>query len=285
MQFKNGGATLFIPDGAAEETAFSRTTHLCVGAHQDDIEFMAYHAIADCYQKPNMWFSGVVVTDGAGSPRSGAYAGYTGENMKAVRCREQQAAAMVGGYSLVTQLGYTSADLKNKANTAPVEELARLFLAMRPALVYTHNLADRHGTHLAVCLRVLSALRAVRAQYQPKALYGMEVWRSLDWLSQQDKCLFDASKHPNIAAGVSACFDSQITGGKRYDTAVLGRRAANATFGLSHAVDTGNAVEYGMDMTALITSDEPPAAFLARQIDRFRQDAISLINEVGSTED
>ena len=34
--------TIYIPDGTEEEQALERTTHLCIAAHQDDIEFMAY---------------------------------------------------------------------------------------------------------------------------------------------------------------------------------------------------------------------------------------------------
>lgn len=284
MKFTNQGATLFISDGAAEREALSRTTHLCVCAHQDDIEFMAYNGIADCYLKQDKWFSGVVLTDGAGSPRSGMYASYSGEEMMGVRVNEQNAAAMVGGYSLVAQLHYSSAAVKDADNSAPVEELKNLLLAMRPQVIFTHNLADSHGTHLAVCLRVIAALRAVREEYKPEALYGMEVWRSLDWLSKEDKLTFDASAHPNIAASISALFDSQIAGGKRYDAAILGRRAANATFGASHSVDTVNAVAFGMDMTELILSTMSPSEFLRLRLERFEKDAFSLLKEVGGAD-
>ena len=30
---------LFAPDGAEEKAALERTTHLCIAAHEDDIEF------------------------------------------------------------------------------------------------------------------------------------------------------------------------------------------------------------------------------------------------------
>lgn len=61
---------LFAPDGAEEKAALERTTHLCIAAHEDDIEFMAFAPIAECFQKSDKWFCGVVTTDGAGSPRS-----------------------------------------------------------------------------------------------------------------------------------------------------------------------------------------------------------------------
>ena len=40
---------IYISDGTDEKTAISRTTHLAISAHQDDIEFMAYAPIAECF--------------------------------------------------------------------------------------------------------------------------------------------------------------------------------------------------------------------------------------------
>ena len=45
----NEKAILYIPDGERKERAFARTTHLAIAAHQDDIEFMAYAPIAECF--------------------------------------------------------------------------------------------------------------------------------------------------------------------------------------------------------------------------------------------
>ncbi|OVE77043.1 PIG-L family deacetylase, partial [bacterium E08(2017)] len=73
----NDNTDIFIPGNIDLDEAVSRTTHLAIGAHQDDIEIMAYHGIASCYRQVDKWFSGVTVTDGSGSPRSGEYADYT----------------------------------------------------------------------------------------------------------------------------------------------------------------------------------------------------------------
>lgn len=86
----NQKAIVFVPDGEEQAAALRRTTHLCISAHQDDIEFMAYGPISECFGKKDKWFTGVVVTDGAGSPRSGLYADYTDEDMKAIRIVEQK---------------------------------------------------------------------------------------------------------------------------------------------------------------------------------------------------
>ena len=48
MNFQNSTAELFIPDGLGEQAALSRVTHLGIGAHEDDLEFMAYHGILAC---------------------------------------------------------------------------------------------------------------------------------------------------------------------------------------------------------------------------------------------
>lgn len=36
----------YIPDGTDEKKALSRTTHLAISAHQDDIEFMASRSVS-----------------------------------------------------------------------------------------------------------------------------------------------------------------------------------------------------------------------------------------------
>src|SRR6266542_3204183 len=93
MKFHNTSADFFVPDGVEAEAALARTTHLCISAHQDDIEIMAYHGIAECFGQKEKWFTGVVVTNGAGSPRSGIYGDYTDEEMQKVRIVEQRKAA------------------------------------------------------------------------------------------------------------------------------------------------------------------------------------------------
>src|SRR5207237_8593611 len=108
MQFHKSTADFFVPDGTAADAAIARTTHLCISAHQDDIEIMAYHGVAECFGQKDKWFTGVVVTNGAGSPRSGIYGGYTDEQMQKVRLIEQRKAAYVGEYACQIQLGFPS---------------------------------------------------------------------------------------------------------------------------------------------------------------------------------
>src|SRR5579862_8028623 len=167
MRFHNAAADLFVPHGLDPHAALARTTHLCIAAHQDDVEIMAYHGIAECFGQRDKWFSAVVATNGAGSPRSGVYAAYSDEEMQKVRLKEQRKAAFVGEYGCQIQLGFSSAQVKNPGEAAPVEDIQKILLASRPETVYLHNLADKHDTHVAVAMRSIAALRAVRDQVRP----------------------------------------------------------------------------------------------------------------------
>lgn len=272
---------IYISDGTEEKKAILRTTHLAISAHQDDIEFMAYAPIAECFGKADRWFSGVVVTDGAGSPRSGLYADYTDEEMKKVRIVEQKKAAAVGEYSFQMLLGYSSKEVKDPKNTAIVKELAEIIRQAKPKYLYTHNLADKHETHVATALKVIAALRTLKAEERPEKVYGCEVWRDLDWVNDEEKIYMDCGAHPNLMRCLSAVFDSQIVGGKRYDLAAEGRRLANATFSASHACDTYTALNYAMDITPLMDEKTDIAEYITGFIRRFERDVCGRLHKFG----
>ena len=276
MNFSQPAADLHVPDGRSVTRALARTTHLCIAAHQDDIEIMAYHGIAACYGRKDRGFTGVVVTDGAGSPRTGRFAKYTDEQMKAVRREEQRRAAKLGKYSAVIQLAHPSAAVKDAANSVVRDELSAIVAACRAEVVYLHNPADKHDTHVAVFLRSLAALRTLPKARRPKQVLGCEVWRNLDWLVDTDKVLLDDSPRPALAAKLIGVFQSQIAGGKRYDRAIVGRRTANATFHTSHATDAAAAVTWAMDLTPLIQDDSLSVEkFTLAHLDRLRADVKS----------
>ena len=272
----------YIPDGTEEKQALERNTHLCIAAHEDDIEFMAYAPIAECFGKTDKWFCGVVVTDGAGSPRNGLYANYTDEQMKAVRIEEQKKAAMLGEYGAQLLLGHPSKQVKDKNNTEIVKEFVEILRATKPQYVYLHNLADKHETHVATALKAIRALREISPEEQPEKVYGCEVWRNLDWLNDDEKVYLDCSAHPNLSRVLSSVFDSQIVGGKRYDLAAEGRRLANATFSESHACDTYTMLNYAMDLTPLIKDESLDIAdYVAGHIKRFEDNVRNTINRFG----
>ena len=70
----------------------------------------------------------------------------------------------------------------------------------------------------------------------------------------------DVSGRDNLAAALDGVFDSQIAGGKRYDLATAGRRAANATFFESHATDKTTQLIFGMDLTPLVVDENADIA-------------------------
>ena len=266
-------ADLFVPDGLPIQQALSRTTHMAIAAHHDDIEIMAAAPILACYQQEDKWFTGVVVSDGRGSPRSGLYEHYRDEQMRLVRIKEQRKAATVGEYAAQIILDYPSKVIKDGKNQQPVEDLVTLLKAAQPQVVYTHNIADKHDTHVGVALRVIAALRLLPAAERPQKLYGCEVWRDLDWMVDSDKVAFNVSEHENLQAALLGVFDSQIAGGKRYDLASMGRRRTNATYFESHGVDAATSLSYGIDLTPLITEDDlQVGSYIQAYIQRLAQD-------------
>jgi len=257
LSLTHANADVFVPDGSDIGAALARTTHLAVGAHQDDLEFMAAHGVVECFQNAARWFTGVVVTNGGGSARDFEYKDYSDERMMAVRQLEQRKAAFVGEYSAMLQLRHPSAVVKDAASPTVVADLVSILRETRPEVVYTHNLADKHDTHVAVALRVVAACQALPADARPSRIIGCEVWRDLDWLCDADKVVMPVDRHENLHAALMGVFDSQIAGGKRYDLATAGRRRAHATYFESHGTDEHSALTWGMDLTPLLSGADP----------------------------
>jgi LmbE family N-acetylglucosaminyl deacetylase len=281
MKLYNSTAEIYIPDQKPVDEAIKRTTHMAIGAHQDDIEIMAYDGIIKCFNHPENFFFGVVVTNGSGSAREGDYATYTDEEMIQVRKVEQKKAAFLGEFGALALLDYASKEVKDSKNTIIENEIKKLLEAARPEVLYTHNLADKHDTHIGVTTKVIRALRQIKKENRPKKVYGCEVWRDLDWMIDSEKVRLNVSGHPNLAASLIEVFDSQIAGGKRYDLATMGRRLANATYSESHAVDQENYVTFAMDLTPLIEDDNlDMITYVTSYIDRFNRDVKERIGKM-----
>jgi len=276
-------AEIFVPDGSPEDIALARTTHMAVGAHQDDLEIMAYDGILKCFQSEKNWFCGVVMTDGSGSPRDDLYRDYSNEEMRVVRRKEQKKAAIVGEYTAQILLDYPSSAIKDPENEAPIEDLVEILKVAKPRIVYTHNLADKHDTHVATALRVIEAIRKLPDDMKPERVYGCEVWRDLDWLLDADKVVFDVSAHENLQMALLGVFDSQICGGKRYDLATMGRRRANATYYESHGVDVATGMTFAMDLTPLVRDpDIDIKEYVAGFVRRFMENVTRRLERLGS---
>lgn len=278
MKFNIDTAEMFVPDCKPEAEALSRTTHMALATHQDDIEIMAYHGVLNCFGLDDKWFGGVVVTNGAGSPRDDLYADYTDDMMQNVRRAEQKKAAYVGEYGFQAMLDYPSSSVKDAGNTAVIEDIKNLVMAARPEVLYTHNLADKHDTHVAVTMKTIQALRELPADVRPQTLLGCEVWRDLDWMIDDDKVGLDCAGHENLANALLGVFDSQICGGKRYDLATVGRRRAHATYFASHGVDDTNQLSFAMNLTPLIKDPVLDIkGFVQDHIQRFSEEVMARI--------
>ena len=273
MKLHNPTAEVFIPDGNAVPEALARVTHLGIGAHQDDLEFMAFHGIIACFGREDKWFGGVTCTNGKGSSRTGPYAELSDQQIAAIRRQEQNKAAAIGQFGAMIQLDYASSAVKSSAATDLKNDLKAIFAATQPEVVYTHNPADKHETHIGVVVAALQAMRELPSEMRPKQVIGCEVWRDLDWLLDSEKVVMDVSGHDDLAAALNGVFKSQIAGGKRYDLATLGRRAANATFLESHATDLASQVIFGMDLTPVVADDSKDIVeFVCGHIERFQAD-------------
>jgi LmbE family N-acetylglucosaminyl deacetylase len=272
MKFTKPDASVFVPDGLDVQAAFRRVTHLGIGAHQDDLEIMAFHGIETCFTSRELWFGAVTCTDGAGSPRAGAYAAFSDGEMAALRRREQEKAALLGNYGALVQLNYTSAEVKDVGTGRLKSDLIKVLRAARPEVVYTHNPADKHDTHLAVAFTVLAALRELAPEERPTTVYGCEVWRGLDWMDDADKVPLDVSCRETLSTALIGVYDSQVEGGKRYDLATLGRRRANASYFQSHQTDEAEQLWFAMDLTPLVLDDSLDVGrFVLGHVDKFRK--------------
>jgi LmbE family N-acetylglucosaminyl deacetylase len=283
MNFSLSTADVYVPDGTDPVAALQRVTHLAIVAHADDIEFMCHSAITHCMDESNTdGFGGVVVTNGAGSARTGPYAHLSNEEMVEVRREEQRTAARLGHYAIQLQLDHPSAAVKSGGAGASVEaDLATILSQARPREVYLHNPADKHDTHVGLFLRALAALRALPAEQQPERVLGIEGWRGLDWVLSADKVGLDDSAHGGLRLQLAQVFDSQITGGKRYDVAIEGRRAANATMDDSHSVDDTTHRVWAMDLTPLVRDPSLSVSdFTTAFVDRLRADVVDRLGRL-----
>jgi LmbE family N-acetylglucosaminyl deacetylase len=274
MHLHQDKAEIYLPGNKRTiDTALRQTTHLGIGAHQDDLEIFAIHGILQAYSDPELSFSGITVTDGRGAPRSGPYRDMSDDDLWKIRCEEQKRAAEIGQYAIQVLMNYPSHAVKSPNPEQVIEDLQILIQAARPDVIYTHNLADKHDTHAAVAVVVIKALRSLPDLKPVPRLLGCEVWRSLDWLPDEEKVVLDVSNHQQLQMQLLSVYASQIAGGKRYDLAAVGRRLANATFLQSHMTDRSEAAVYAMDLTPLVTHPNASIShFLSKHIRAFEED-------------
>jgi len=281
MMLKNYGAKIYVPDNNSVESALEKTTHMAVAAHPDDIEIFGYHGILECYQNNEKSFFGTVVTSGSGTIKRGVYKDLSDKEMQKVRMEEQINAATIGQYSGIALLNYESSQVNNSKNQSLIEELANIVSISAPQVIYTHNLADKHSTHVGVAVHLIHAIRTIPQNLRPKKLFGCEVWRCLDWVQDDEKVILDVSGNSALEKELISVFDSQISTGKKYDLATLGRRLANATFSAPNSPSTSDSTIFAMDLTPLINdSSLIIQEFIKGYISRFEDDVINKISKI-----
>jgi LmbE family N-acetylglucosaminyl deacetylase len=256
---------IFVPDGIDTAHALSRTTHLGIGAHPDDLEIMAVHGILECVESSERWFTGIVAADGAAG-------GASGSELAATRRSEQKRAAEIGRYGAVVLLNHPSSALKDTTNDAVVGDLSALMRATSPEVVYTHNLADAHDTHVALALAVIAACRRLAEHEKPARVIGCEVWRDLDWLPGDAKVMMPVGEREELEAELIRAFSSQLDAGKHYDRAALGRRHANATFHEIRSTDGRRGIVWGMDLTPAAHGAIDPGELLRGHVRDFERE-------------
>ena len=155
-------------------------------------------------------------------------------------------------------------DIKDKTNPNPVADLTAILKASRPKVVYTHNLADKHDTHVSVALRAVAVLRALPEDMKPERVYGCEVWRALDWLPDDKKVKLDIGARENLAAALMGVFDSQISGGKLdlSSQLVIGVSQSGKAADVLEVIKRGN--DDGAITVAVTNDEDSPLAKEAR---------------------
>lgn len=263
---------LYIPDAVPEEQAWKRVTHLAIGAHQDDLEFMAFPAIAECYRAGTRGFFGIILTDGVGSIRGAEASRNSDREFAQIRREEQKRAATIGTYGGIYQLAASSDELRSNPRQI-AEEIWSLIKNMEPQEVLLHSPFDKHKTHLAALVASIEALRRRASALPTPRVIGCEVWRGHDWLPDARKLILDASYDPSFATRLFEQFQSQIGPGKRYGDATVGRWLANATFYQPRAADLYARAMYGVDLSELVNDQGVSIpSFIHRHLEEFATD-------------
>lgn len=263
LAFPPEGVDVLVPDGELD-AALARARTVGIAAHADDLELAM--APSELEDGAATRFVGVTCTDGAGSPRAPGPGSLSSEEYVAVRRAEQRHAAQVGSYAAQIQLGHPSSDVASEQGRERlVEQLVDVLRAVRPHRVLTHTLTDRHATHIAVSLATIEACRRLSAEERPASLLGVEVWGALDWV--EGRVVLAVSDPADIATELVDCHVSQVSDAP-YGVAALGRRRANAVFGVPHEVGAYEQVTLAIDMTVLLDRDMRVEDFVAAAYER-----------------
>lgn len=246
--------TIYFPKSRKQ----GKVRYLSICAHQDDNEIMAIDGIIRGYRARKYAFACITTTNGCGSPRKKEYLDMSEEDFINLRNEEQTKAAEIGRYHSLYFLNYTSEEVKDQENENVVNDYLEILKALKPSIIYTHSILDRHPTHVAVAVKVINAIRKLPKSERPKVLYGCEVWRTNDWVSDKKRILFNNSRNIRFQKSLINVYKSQISESKQYANAAIGRRIANVTFNDSSKLVNAKLASSAIIMTPLIKNIDLP---------------------------
>jgi LmbE family N-acetylglucosaminyl deacetylase len=185
-----------------------------------------------------------------------------------LRWQEQIEAATQGQYAGVVGLAHTSSEIRHGFHPPLLQSLKNLLQKTQPQVIYTHNPFDGHGTHRAVFWHLLRALR--ESSMRPPQLLGVEVWRSLDWLSPQERVTLPI-ENPTQIAQLIGCHRSQLVE-KNFVEATLARWQSHSTFLDTQKDQPVEHVCLALDLTELVRQPQIPLArYLEEKLQIFQR--------------
>jgi glucosamine-6-phosphate deaminase len=255
----------------ALQAALAKTTHVGVGAHQDDIEIMAGPMLL---KNKDHWMN-IIVTDGAASKSilNGMATELTPKQLTDMRQREQREAARETGTPVI-QLKYPSAAVNGHMGEGKRQEaafaLGTLFSAMpKTEEVFGHNPIDKHATHLAVLAVQTAALRA--AQHKNlKNVYAMEVWGGLTGIPEAQLSMFVVEDGRDLAAinTLIGKYQSQIQGqGRDYAATTTARMVGHGGYVSNpHLNNPPEGMVIGLNITDFTKGESNDMGALAKEL-------------------
>ena len=249
---------------------------VCICAHPDDCELMAIDGIQRGYRATKYTFACVVTTDGMDSERCGRYLKMTDKRMVNILMNEEKKAASIGRYNSVYFMNYSSEEARSQENEDIINEYVEIIKELKPRVVYTHSLLDRHPTHVAVAIKVINALRTMKKGDQPKVLYGCESERNLEWVDESKIVTFNVSKNMRLQRQLISVHKSQNLA-RDYVNAAMGRRFVNAVFNKVETKKNAKLTAKAINMTTLLRRREYP---IKRYVMSFVDDLYGELNDM-----
>ena len=256
------------------------TNLLAIGAHHDDIEVMAMDGILKAYGSKKYSFYACVLSDGAHFSKMGKYSDISDKEMIETRNQEQIRASQIGEYANLVFLKHTREDIENNEKDVVIKNIQKVILEVQPDVVYTHNIFDKGDIHTLTAIRVIEAILGLEEDKRPRLLYGCEIFRSLDWLPDKYKVVFDLSENKELQSRLIGVYDTRMEQSRNYNKAVVGRKLAHATFGNSNSsIDEEKLIWYGINLTPVIQKGITLDEYCVKILNDFNKELLEYIKK------